>query len=85
DSKLFPTQFDVIDGDSYGEMNRTELEQDYFTKYFNDIDDKDIQYIELHYDQQQQQQQRLSQRLSQLSMTNQNDDDDDDNSIPKYL
>ncbi|CAF4561408.1 unnamed protein product, partial [Rotaria socialis] len=49
----------------------------------NDIDDNDIQYIELHYDQQQQ---RLSQRLSQLSMTNQNDDDnDDDNSIPKYL
>ncbi|CAF4945573.1 unnamed protein product, partial [Rotaria socialis] len=74
DSKLFPTQFDVIDGDSYGEMNRTELEQDYFTKYFNDIDDNDIQYIELHYDQQQQ---RLSQRLSQLSMTNQNDDDND--------
>ncbi|CAF4928867.1 unnamed protein product, partial [Rotaria socialis] len=74
DSKLFPTQFDVIDGDSYGEMNRTELEQDYFTKYSNDIDDNDIQYIELHYDQQQQ---RLSQRLSQLSMTNQNDDDND--------
>ncbi|CAF1551820.1 unnamed protein product, partial [Adineta steineri] len=83
DSKLFPTQFDVIDGDSYGELNRTELEQDYFTKYFNDIDDNDMPYIELHYDQQQQQ--RLSQRLSQLSMTNQTDDDDGDNSIPKYL
>ncbi|CAM4816585.1 unnamed protein product [Rotaria magnacalcarata] len=83
DSKLFPTQFDVIDGDSYGEMDRIELEQDYFTKYFNDIDDNDMPYIELHYDQQQQQ--RLSQRLSQLSMTNQTDDDDGDNSIPKYL
>ncbi|CAF4336619.1 unnamed protein product, partial [Rotaria magnacalcarata] len=40
-------------------MNRTELEQDYFTKYFNDIDDNDMPYIELRYDQQQQ---RLSQR-----------------------
>ncbi|CAF4307247.1 unnamed protein product, partial [Rotaria magnacalcarata] len=64
-------------------MDRIELEQDYFTKYFNDIDDNDVQYIELHYEQQQQQQ-RLSQRLSQLSMTNQTDDDDGDNSIPKY-
>ncbi|CAF3283431.1 unnamed protein product [Rotaria sp. Silwood2] len=64
-------------------MDRIELEQDYFTKYFNDIDDNDMPYIELHYDQQQQQ--RLSQRLSQLSMTNQTDDDDGDNSIPKYL
>ncbi|CAF5073062.1 unnamed protein product, partial [Rotaria socialis] len=37
-SKLFPNQFDVIDGDSYGIMTHDdELEDDYFTQYRNDI------------------------------------------------
>ncbi|CAF5138699.1 unnamed protein product, partial [Rotaria socialis] len=58
-SKLFPNQFDVIDGDSYGTMTRDdELEDDYFTQYRNDINEHEII--------QDDPQEHLSQRLSQL-------------------
>jgi hypothetical protein len=81
-SKLFPTQFDVIDGDSYGIMTHDELEDDYFTPYRNDLNEQEIPYHEF----QQDPQEHLSQQLSQLSMiNNKNDDDDDDDLIPKYL
>lgn len=83
-SKLFPNQFDVIDGDSYATMTNDddddELEDNYFTKYKNDINENRIQYYEF----QQNPQEHLSQQLSQLSMINKDTDDDDD-SIPKYL
>ena len=78
-SKLFPPQFDVIDGDSYGIMTHDELEDDYFTRFINDIHENEIHYHESQHDPQE----HLSQQLSQLSMNNKKDDDDD--SIPTYL
>ncbi|CAF3189478.1 unnamed protein product [Rotaria socialis] len=77
---LVNSTFDVIDGDSFGEiMNPIELEHDYFSPYINVIDDevKDFQI------QGEEEQEDVSQQLSQLSMTHLNNDDDD--SIPTYL
>ena len=82
-SKLFPDQFNVIDGDSYDTTanDNDELVDDYFSKYRNDIIENKIQYHEFQLDPQE----HLSQQLSQLSMIDKNTADDDDDSIPKYL